>query len=279
MYNELFYTHKNVDEFKIALMSDIHYYSAYNEKIFQKLIKQIKDNNVQYIAIVGDTLDSSDTCDLTKLENFLKELAGIAPTFIVKGNHDEKMGAMYKWTLNTNEKFINLIKSIKNLYYLDDSSVTMNKVTFYGFNMTYKYYEVEDETYESFEEEMKNIKCNLQDDTYNVVLFHSPINIYNFIKNNPSHNLNKSDLILSGHMHNGCFPFIISRPLNKIFKTSRGLISPARTLFPKYAQGRIYERDGFVYEGVTKVSHSTKRLHVFDKFFHKRVMFLTIKRK
>lgn len=278
MHNEIFYTDKDINDFKIALISDIHYYSDYNPQIFQKLINQIKKNKADYIAISGDTLDSSDTSDLKLLENFLKELAKLAPTFIVKGNHDEKKGSMHNWTSNKNNEFIKLINSIDNLHYLDDSQFTINNITFYGFNLPYDYYEIENETYESFCNGMKNINCHLSNTTYNVTLFHSPINIYDFIENNPTHNLNNSDLILSGHMHNGCLPFIISYPINKIFKTSCGILSPTRKFFPKYAQGRVYKRDGYIYEGVTKVSHSTKMLHSLDVFFQKNVEFLTIKK-
>ncbi len=279
MHNEIFYTNKDINDFKVALISDIHYYPEYNQNIFDKLIKQIKDNKADYIVIAGDTLDSSDTYDLKKLERFLKELSSYAPTFIIKGNHDEKKGSMHNWTSNKNNEYIKLISNIDNLHYLDDNTFTINNITFYGFNLSYDYYEIENETYESFCKEMANINCRLSETTYNITLFHSPINIYDFIKNNPKHNLSNSDLILSGHMHNGCLPFFLSYPINKIFKSSRGILSPTRKFFPKYAQGRVYEKDGYIYEGVTKVSHSTKMLHSLDALFQKNVEFLTIKKR
>lgn len=279
MHNEIFYTSKKIKEIKIAVISDIHYYPEYNQKILDKLIKQINENKPNFIAIVGDILDSSDTANLDKLKSFLESLANIATTLVSTGNHDEKKGSMKNWTSNKNSKFIELLNSIHNLYYLNDTTFTINNITFYGFNLSYNYYEIEEENYNTFCEEVSKLKCNLNENNYNITLCHSPINIYKFIANNPSHNLNKSDLILSGHMHNGCLPFFLSYPLNKIFKSSRGLISPARTLFPKYAQGHIYERDGYVYEGVTKLSHSTKLFHKFDILFPKNVEFLTIKQK
>lgn len=280
MHNETFYTTKDIKNFKIAIISDIHYYPEYKEKIFNKIIKQMKDNHPDYITVTGDILDSSGTTDLCRLENFFKSLASITKTFVVIGNHDEKKGHMHKWSNFHNEILINMLKSIDNLYFLNDNSITINNITFYGFNLSYHHYEVVDETYESFCEEIKNIHPNLSDSTYNIVLFHSPINIYKYIKANPNENIAKSDLILSGHMHNGCLPFIISHPLNKLFKTSRGLISPARTLFPKYAQGKIYDTpNGYIYEGITKLSKSTMFLHNFDSLFQKNVQFLTIKQK
>lgn len=277
MHNEIFYTSKEISDFKLALISDIHFYPKYNQKTFDRIIKQIIENKPDYITIAGDILDSSDTEDLTRLKEFLTTLANITTTLVITGNHDKKKGSMKNWSSNKNNKFIEILNSIHNLYYLNDTTFTIKNITFYGFNLSYNYYEIDEEKYETFSKEVNQLKCSLNDNNYNITLCHSPINIYKYIKENPQHNLNKSDLILSGHMHNGCLPFILSHPLNKLFKSSRGLVSPARTLFPKYAQGRIYERDGYVYEGVTKLSHSTKLFHKFDFIFQKNVEFITIK--
>lgn len=279
MHNEVFYTNKDINEIKIAVISDIHYYVGYKQKIFDKVIKQLENNHPNYITVVGDILDSSNTNNLKQLESFFKSMSKIAPTLVVTGNHDEKKGSMYQWSKFTNANLISMLKNIDNVYYLNNDSITFNNINFYGFNLSYHHFEEVDETYESFCEEIKNIDPHFSASTYNITLFHSPINIYNYLDNNPTHPVNKTDLILSGHMHNGCLPFIISHPINKIFKTSRGLISPNRTLFPKYAQGRVYSpnRDGYIYEGLTKLSNSTRLFHKFDFIFQKNVQFLTIK--
>ncbi len=278
MHTETFYTKKNIKETKLALISDIHYYENFNLNIFKTLIKQIKKNKPDYITITGDILDTSSTIDLKALEEFLKELASITTTLVVLGNHDEKAGSMHNWTHEKNDKLIKVFNSIDNLYHLNDSIYQKDNITFYGFHFSYDYYEVTNEDYKSFCKEAKNLNTELTNDTYNITLFHSPINIYRYIKENQNHSLNKSDLILSGHMHNGCLPYLISHPLNKIFKTSRSIISPTRKLFPKYSQGRIYERDGYIYDGVSKLSHSTKWFHKFDWIYRKRVQFITIKK-
>ena len=264
MHNEIFYTNKDIKETKLAVISDIHFNDKYNRKIFTKILNQISNNKPNYITIVGDILDTSNTTNLDDLRDFLEKLSKISTTLVVLGNHDEKAGEMHKWISEKNEKLIKILTSIDNLYYLNDSTYTKDNITFYGFNLSYDYYEIQHETYESFVTELKNIECNINKKDYNITLFHSPINIYTYIKNNKEHNLNNSDLILSGHMHNGCLPFTISYILNKLFKCSRGLISPTRKLFPKYAQGRIYERDGYVYQGIMKLAHSTKFFNYFD---------------
>lgn len=90
MHNEIFYTSKEIADFKIALISDIHFYPQYNQKTFDRIIKQIKENKPDYIAIAGDILDSSDTKDLTRLKEFLTTIANITTTIVITGNHDEK---------------------------------------------------------------------------------------------------------------------------------------------------------------------------------------------
>lgn len=278
MHKETFYTKKNIQKTKIALISDIHFYENYNIKIFNRITNQIKKEKPNYITIVGDILDSSSTTNLTKLESFLVKLSSLATTLVVLGNHDEKAGHMHNWSYNKNEALLKLLNSIDNLHFLDDTSFNKDNINFYGFNFSYKYYEEDCETYESFCDEIKKLNYELPEESYNITLFHSPINIYKFIKNNKNHSLNKSNLILSGHMHNGCLPYFFSHFINKVFKTSRGILSPTRKFFPKYAHGKIYERDGYVYEGITKLSNSTKFLHKFDVFFQKNVEFITIKK-
>ena len=280
MHKEVFTTNKKIKETKIAIFSDIHYYPEYNTKIFDRLIKQLKKNKPDYITIVGDILDSTDITDFSSLEDFLTTISNIAPTIVVLGNHDAKKGYMRNWTHNVNNEFIKMLK--KHVVLLQDNKYLDKKrnICFYGFNSTYKHYETDDEDYESFVKEANNLKATYDSDTYNITLTHSPINIYRFIKENQDHNLAKSDLVLSGHMHNGAIPYIFSSFFNKLFKTSRSIISPTRELLPKYSQGRIYNDvvDGYIYEGVSKLSRSTKAFHHFDFIYSKNVHFLTIKK-
>ncbi len=278
MKEEIFYTDKDINDIKIAIISDIHYYTGFNKKIFISIINQLQKNKPDYITIVGDILDTSETYNLALLEYFLKKIAIIAPVIVVLGNHDEKNGYMRNWEYHPNEELIKLLTSIKNIYFLSDKSKTIDNITFTGLRFSFEYYEKNHETYESFCKEMKSKKFKLSDKTYNVTLIHSPINIYKYLKENKEHQLTKSDLILSGHMHNGCLPYWFTNIINKVFKTSRSIISPTRKLFPKYAQGRIYERDGYVYEGISKFSKSTKLFHNIDFFYHKKVKFIIIKK-
>lgn len=278
MKTDTFYTKKNIKETKIALISDLHYYTPnYNTKILINIIKQIKQENPAYICVIGDILDEAKYTELEELKNFFNELAYIAPVFVTLGNHDEKTYKNNKCEYLNNPVLKNMLKKGNKIHFLNDNAITINNITFYGFNPSYTYYD-RIETYSSFVEEAKKLKGNLKKETYNIVLCHTPMNIYKFIRENQEHFLSNADLILSGHMHNGCLPKCISNFINKKLKSSRSLISPLKTLFPKYAQGRIYNElaDGYVARGIIKLSKTTKKLHPLDKLFKKQVDFITI---
>ena len=280
MHKEFFYTNKNINEFTIALISDIHYsYPNYNINFFYKIITQLKNNKPNYICVCGDILDDSKYTQLEELKNFFNEIARIAPVIVVLGNHDNKTGNLWKWKELNNKELLTMFKHVKNLHLLNDSTFIDNNICFYGFNLSFHHYEVEDESYNSFTKETNELKTKLYNKYYNITLFHSPINIYNFIRNNPKHELNKTDLILSGHMHNGLLPFCITNFINKAFNSTRSLVAPSKTLFPKYAQGRVEDvKYGYVYEGVSKLSDSTKFFHTFNNLYKTNVEFITIKK-
>ena len=87
------------------------------------------------------------------------------------------MGKMHNWSFEPNKKLIDILNNIKNIHLLRDNTYSENNVTFYGVDFSYKYYEQDYETYESFCNELKEKKCNIPTDTYNITLIHTPINI------------------------------------------------------------------------------------------------------
>ena len=236
---ETFITTKNINNIKLAIFSDLHYCEKFNIKLLDKIENQINKVQPNYICIVGDIIDDAKVTKLDNLTKFLSNLTKIAPVICVLGNHDEKSGYLWNWKYLKNTILIDELNKIDNLHLLEDSTFKDNNITFYGFNFSYKYYHVK-ETYEAFIEEANLLKTKLDKDNYNIVLFHSPINIYRFINEHPEHELAKADLVLNGHTHNGMFPFWLSYPINKISKSNIGIVSPEKRLFPKMAQGRIY---------------------------------------
>ena len=42
MHTEVFYTNKNIKDFKIAIFSDLHFYPGYPAKVLNKILKHIR---------------------------------------------------------------------------------------------------------------------------------------------------------------------------------------------------------------------------------------------
>jgi predicted MPP superfamily phosphohydrolase len=279
MYNDYFYTEKDINDIKIALLSDIHYAPHYKLKILDNLYKQILDNKPNYICITGDVLDNALYHKIDPLIEWLDKLSKLAPVIIVYGNHDTKKGYMHHWEEEQNSYLRNILKNMDNVHFLEDSTWQDNNILFYGYNPSYKHYEIKYESYDSFCHEMEKTHIPFTKETYNILLFHSPINIYKYIYNNKDKPISNTDIILSGHCHNGCVPFWITRIYNKIFKSTRSVINPIRKLFSKYAQGHVYEDiEGFIYQGVTKFSYSSRLFSKLDILYTKKVQFINIKR-
>ena len=279
MKKEIFKTNKNINKVKIGILSDIHFYDGYNIKILDKVEKQILEEQPNYVLIPGDILDRSNY-PYEGVLNFFKNIAKITKVIIILGNHDiYKKAGKRKIVYEMNEEFVNAIKNEKNLYFLEDSTYIENNICFYGFSLPIEHYYKRKEKYEDFVKEVNKLKTKLSKNNYNIILFHSPINIYKYIKNNPNSNLALGDLIISGHMHIGCLPYSITNPINKLFKTNRSIVSPEKELFPNYSQGRVYKiRDGIIYEGLSKLSYSTRALHKLDFIYHKKVKFIEIEK-
>ena len=276
MKKELFTTKKKINKTKIGIIADIHYYEKYRQKILDSLLNQIKEEQPNYFVVAGDILDRANN-KYDRLLNFLNDISKICPVIMILGNHDTYRRVKGKVVEDKCTNFINDISNNKNIYLLEDNNYLDNNINFYGFHFPSFHYYKDKERYGSFIKYLGNIHPKLDDKNYNIVLFHSPINIYKYIERNPDSNLAKADLIISGHMHNGCIPYTITNIFNRLFKTNRSLISPEKTLFPKYSQGRVYKiRDGIIYEGVSKLSVSTGILHRFDCIYHKQVKFIEI---
>ena len=280
MKEELFITTKDIKDTKIAILADIHYCPNYNKKVLDKITKQIKKENPQYLLIAGDILDQANY-DYKELINFFNNLNKDITIIAALGNHDCYYETTNKQIIEKyNDNFINEFKALKNTYLLNDEILIIDNICFYGIDLSFKHYYGDKESYSSFCQEIANLKTSLDEKNYNITIIHSPVNIYNYIKKNPNSNLAKSNLIISGHTHNGILPYWFTNILNRLFKTNRSLVSPYQFIFPKYAQGRVYKPvDGIIYEGLIKLSNSSKFVCYFDFIFHKKIKIINIKKK
>lgn len=219
----------------LAVFSDIHYCKNYPQKRLDTIYKSLQKHHPDYICIVGDLLDQGDVLeDATCKETFitwLQELSKIAPVVIAIGNHDVTVKhpkQHYRFPREIMEAFTN----IPNIYVLDNQSITMNSICFFGYTPSYAYYHQKPfECAKMYIEDIdQRLKSFVKKECYSILLCHSPIYVTDS-EVRKTDTLRSMDLVLSGHMHNGILPFRI--PGNY------GLISPSKKLFPRYARGHF----------------------------------------
>ena len=248
------------DTCRICVISDIHHIKTCNNKYYDNIFKQIESLKPKYILIPGDIVDSPQiikTIFISPLILFLKKLASIAVVIISKGNHEQKKSKTHI------KSFYKKISVIKNIYVLDNNSITFNDYHFIGFcsslNTHLKKYK---KTWnKEFLKEFK--KANLKySDKKTIMLLHSPEIILNeeVYKQLP---LEKVDYIICGHMHNGLVP----KSFEKLFGNF-GLCGPNYSFLPKYCRGihkinktqviickslRVLTKDKFLYRALDKL--------------------------
>ena len=231
---------------KIVLISDIHYYSENDIFRLNEVLENIKKINPNYICITGDIVDNSNISDFNMLIDWLNKLCNVSKVIMVLGNHDyylDKKNNLYK----LNENYINEIKKIKNVYFLDNQNKVIDNINFIGITLPIEHYMIHGENKSDFKKNIKNIKVNNK--FYNVLLCHSPLNL------SDEEIISKInvDLILCGHTHGGLVP----KFLRCFFKTS-GLLNPQGKIFPKNVYGRIKKinKNVIITSGIKVLSES-----------------------
>lgn len=261
-----YYNNYNQD-INIMMFGDLHYSDKFNYKKLSKLSK-ILDNNVDYLLIAGDLIDSTDIINnedrIDKLISFLKELESKYKVFITLGNHDITKRINNNKILDINDNFWKEINNIDNIfvsrfnnYYEDD------KIIVYMLELTYDYYyknkrETKEILLDKIKKDKKNFK-KLDKNKIKIVVCHSPIYMddKDIIKE-----LRGFDFVFCGHMHNGMIPYFSS----KIIKGNRGIISPDSRLFIENARGvKIIDNIHLIINGgITKLSKTSKLFRYFN---------------
>lgn len=252
-------TNKIGNDKKIVLLSDIHYENDYSEEILDNIFNEIKKISPSYICIAGDILDQSTVTNLNKLIDFLKKISYFAPVIVELGNHDTTyMKAYRSWKEKKNQKFIEILNKINNIYLLDNKSIILDNIIFTGITLSYDYYYTYREKEKYLLDEVNLLYKDINpNDRYSILLCHSPIAVIKAVEDKRFPR--KINLILSGHVHNGITPEWLTKFLNR-FNIKRGFINPAINFFPNNVRGMITKNniDIIVSEGVMKLSKSSK---------------------
>lgn len=249
---------------KIVLISDIHYYSKKNINNLNKILDILKEIKPDYICIPGDIVDNSYILDEELLIIWFQKLSVISPVLISIGNHEYYINKKQK-QFGLNKHILTKIKSVDNVFCLDNKNVLIDDINFIGITMPIKYYMEDGESKDSFIKHLKKIQYN--DKKYNVLLLHSPSNLLD--KDITS--MLKCDLVLCGHTHGGIVPCVL-RP---IFK-DRGFINPQGKLMTRGCYGHINESPNIIVtSGITTLSHENP-FNLFNNLFSSEVVVINI---
>lgn len=213
------YTTDKLDtNLKFVFISDLHN-KEYGTKNCD-LVNKIKEQNPDFIAVGGD-MATRYSSDIRVMKELLTQLAEIAPTYCVLGNHELH--------LSNKIDFKSEIDSTGALL-LDNKSIEFEKdgqVILVGGMTEYPFYEgyapdfdvPERYFWDEFKEQSKN--------QYSILLHHQP----EYLKNIASDS--NIDLIMCGHTHGGQFqlPFV------------GGVFAPNQGLFPEFDKGEFHLGD------------------------------------
>lgn len=260
---------------KICLLTDLHFDTEYDLSILDKILDNVSKNKPDFICLSGDIIDNSNVVlfdSINILTNFIKKLSDISSVIISLGNHEITLNK-HKGNIDKVIDYFNSLK-IENVYFLNNKSLVRDDLCFIGFNPDFEYYRKEESKY--FIKEIDKL-VNLNKRYYNILLCHSPINVFNPLTLKYSKQIKKSDLILSGHMHNGlilkCFDH----------KGTWGLISPLRKLFPKYTRNKAVKKiddhtiNLIISGGIVKFSNTTPKIvRKFNKLFPISIVYVEV---
>ena len=207
--------------FKIVQLSDFHSQGYRNTT--EDIINKVKHINPDIIVMTGDMV-SWDMEDIDEVKVLIKSLVELYPIYYIDGNHEHLAEILRPGKYVAFIEFMKElgVTTIKNDYieiYKGDKSINL-----YGINLP-----LDGATglyVNKFQLEKNYVEKTLpeaNEEKFNILLAHTPT----FIK---QYSQWGADLVLCGHMHGG----IVRIPFTNI-----GLLSPERTIFPKYAAGKL----------------------------------------
>lgn len=268
-------------KYKIAHLSDIHFSRIFPRTLFYKIYCNLNKIKPDYICITGDLIDQSSVIEKKNYQNelryWLQKYSEVAPVIIGLGNHDVSCFKQRSSKEVYHKEFFQNLNNIKGIHFLDNEEYIPNKdISFYGVTIPFSHYK---------ENERNPLKINSTKWSgmgYRVLLMHSPQHCLQNSILEENELLRDSDTILAGHMHRGLVPIV----LNKFLPTNLGIISPQKTLFPKYARGVVKKQFDkktitlVISGGVIKFSETAPKLfHAINRFFAPEITIVEVDEK
>lgn len=295
IHNEIFLL-KNKDikrDYTISLISDIHNTKYSRYEVWTSLIQKVNEQKPDIIIIAGDMFYDSDDLlykrGMAKLEYLLYGLLNIAPVYLNYGNHDQKDGKKTKKD-KIDRYFKNLAEKENRFTILNNDVIDYKDLSIIGVTPVYEtyYLKYKDKWLKYFTDQLSKVKDNIKNNKFNILITHTPEVIGNTVDVMDKENkkiLNKIDLFLSGHFHDGLTPRFLQK---LIVKKDKGICaSEGETLF-KNSTIRIVNKCRGIHElyngkliisrGVRKWCHPNSFFAFVDRFMSKDITTIKIKK-
>ncbi|MGN0448857.1 MAG: metallophosphoesterase [Ruminococcus sp.] len=199
---------------RFVFISDLHCKEYGNKN--SDLVAKIKEQNPEFIAVGGDMVNKYSADDHVMRE-LLPQLAEIAPTYCILGNHE-----LY---IKDEIDFKNDIDST-GAQLLDNEMVTLEingeKILLGGMS-DFPYYEFNAPDFDTPERYFWDEFKENSKDCYSILLHHQPEYLESIMQDS------NVDLVMCGHTHGGAvqIPFV------------GGVFAPNQGFFPKYDKGEF----------------------------------------
>lgn len=199
---------------KFVFISDLHC-KEYGDKN-SELVSKIKEQNPLFIAVGGDMVNKYSSDDHV-MRGLLPQLANIAPTYCILGNHE--------LILKDEIDFKNDINST-GAKLLDNEMVTIEtngEKFLLGGMSDFPYYDFNAPDYDTPERYFWEDFKDKSKDCYSILLHHQPEYLESIMQDS------NVDLVMCGHTHGGAvqIPF------------AGGVFAPNQGFFPKYDKGEF----------------------------------------
>ena len=182
---------------KIIHFSDLHYGTTIDYNNLKKIIKKINDRKPDIVVFTGDLIDDDyniSSKEQEKLTNLLNQINATLGKYAVLGDEDKD-----KYNIILNQSNFNILNNDYDLIYNNANK----PILLIGLeSLTTGNQDIE-KAYSYFKQESHNSSI------YTIGIVHEP--------DSASYMINKTDLILSGHTHNGNIRIpILNYPLIKV---------------------------------------------------------------
>ena len=237
----IIYSDKITKSKKILTYSDLHLGFKDRSNIKEVFtIPELSPNLYDYILIPGDIVHSGKILEnpfmQEKVLDRLSQLTGNTRTFISLGNHDqyERFG-FENWAEYCANSALSTYNQLPNTTILDiNKKIVEDGIEFSAINNSVHYFLENREKKEFFEQEynLRDPKMSFSKDCFSILLTHDPKSIYRLSKEKQESFVPNTDLVVSGHMHNGLTPNFMQNIMH-----GKGILSPDYTFFPEIAYG------------------------------------------